>query len=497
VAAIVLAAIAALVSWRRPVVLGLLASAVVSFFTIYQLGTGAPVQKLLSRLGLSAVAVQRMQSVLELVVAILAALGLEEVVERWRSPPVRIAGLGASVVVLGVLAELWSKVATARLPPGAVPPKNAPSIAMLESLRRSSLIWPTASIALVLALVAAGWVARRLGDGRAARAGRLAAFGLLAAQSSFLLFAGVGINSYSEDAYPVTPAVAALRSIVGTKLLALDEGNTDCDPATPHDGAVCGVRFWRGAGFYPVMNIAYGIDELAMHDPTIPQAYFDAWPVANAGQVTPVNLNLFAPAVGTVALARRYGAAYVLVLPGVEPPAGMRLVATVAGEKLFAVPGASRFSFVAGAGATVVSAAHPGDARYVIEVHVTRRSELAVRITGVAGWNATADGRSIPVERYDGALMSVELPAGTRTVVLDYRPRRFTEGLVVAAAAVAGLVAWALLAAAGRRRRPGGARLAGAGRGPGGARLAGARRRRGRSGHAGSRRPPLVPSTGG
>jgi hypothetical protein len=468
VIAIVLAAVAVLVAWRRPAVVGLFVSAVVGFLVIYQLGSGAPVQKLLSKLGLSAVALQRMQSVFELVVAILAGIGLEIVIRRWRMVSVRLALLASSLAVAVVLAALWEKVGTARLIPTPNPPTNPPTIATLESLRRSSLIWPTASIVLVLVLAGAAWALRKRGDHKAPGLARAGALTLLAAQSSFLLFAGVGLNSYSHDAFPVTPAAATVQQVVGTKLLGLDGENTDCNPTTPHNGPFCGVRFWTGAGFYPEMNIGYGVDELAMHDPTIPQAFFDAWPVPNAEQVTPINLNLFAPAIDTVALARRYGVSYVLYLPrkGDKPPVGMRLVATAAGEQLYAVPGASQFSFVANAGAngaagtasgsapaaTVTSVTHPGDARYVVNVRVTRAAKLAVRITDVTGWHATADGKSVPVERYDGGLLSVEVPAGTHTVVLHYWPKRFTEGILLALVALLGFVVWAVLLAVGRRR---------------------------------------------
>ena len=482
VAAIVLALTAAVVHWRRPAVVGLVASVLVGLLVVYQLGAGAPVQHLLSHLGLSAVALQRMQMVLELPVAVLAALGLEAVLRRWRARSVRVALAVSTAAVLAALALMWTKVATARLPPTVNPPLHPPSVATLESLRRSSLIWPTATIVLVLVLLAAASVlARRVPDRRAMAAGAAGGLALLGAQSAFLLFAGVGLNSYSHDSFPMTPAVATLRSVVGSKLVGLDDGNVDCGSASPRNGPFCGVRFWRGAGFYPEMNIGYSVAELGVHDPMTPQAYFDAWPVANAEQVSPINLNLFVPDVDTVALARRYGVAYVLALPGLAAPPGMRLVATVAGEHLYAVPGAARFSFAAsaaGSGAAVTGVAHPGDARYVVDVRTRAAARLEVRVTDVTGWHASADGRPLAIETAAGDLMSVEVPAGAHVVVLDYWPRRLSEGILLAAAALVALAGWAV--AGGLRRRA---------------------RRRGaiwRSGADGSGRAvsPLVPSTG-
>jgi hypothetical protein len=457
--ALVLGGIAVLVAFRRPIVLALFAASVAAFLTIYQLGSGAPVQKFLSDAGLSAVALQRMQSVFELVFAVLAGVGFEIVVTRWRSGAVRtVATLGA-LGAAAVLAELWRKVSTARLLPTVNPVKNAPTVATLESLRRSSLYWPTATVVGLLLLVALAWIFRNAGDVRARRAGTIAAVGLLAAQSAFLLFAGVGINSYSHDAYPVTPAVANLQSIVGTKLVALDSNNTSCTlsvasgrPVPAHSGPFCGVRYWGGAGFYPEMNLPYGIDELGLHDPLIPQRYFDAWPIPNSDQVTPINLNLFDPDVDTVALARRYGVAYVLAVPGAKPQ-GMQLVATIAGEGLYSVPGSSRFAFVAG-GAEVTSTTHPSDNVYDLDVKVTARSKLAIHLTDVTGWHASANGQSLALSRYDGAQLSAEVPAGTRTITLTYWPRRFTEGIAVALLAVLLLAAWAVAGSViGRRPR--------------------------------------------
>ncbi|HVC25718.1 MAG TPA: hypothetical protein VND23_08170 [Acidimicrobiales bacterium] len=455
VAAIVLAGVAVLVCWRRPVVVGLFASAVVGVLTVYQLGSGAPVQRLLARLGLSAVALQRMQMVLELAVAVLAALGLEAVVRRWRSTPVRVALGTSALAVLAVLVLMWRAVGTARLPATLNPPVNPPSVTTLESLRRSSLIWPTATLVLVLLLVAASAV---LG-GRPVRgrdlAGRAGGLVLLVAQGAFLLFAGVGLNSYSHDPFPVTPAVATLRSAVGSGLVGLDSGNDTCAATAPHAGPFCGLRFWRGAGFYPEMNLGYGVAELGVHDPMTPQAYFDAWPVANADQVSLANLNLFVPDVDTLALAREYGVAYVLALPGLPAPAGMRFVATVAGEGLYEVPGSARFSFVGSAGAAVTGVAHPGDARYVVDVRTARVATLRVRITDVTGWQATADGRTLPITRAPGDLMSIEVPAATHVIVLHYWPKRLSEGLALAAFAVLTLALWAAADAWRRRGRRG------------------------------------------
>lgn len=497
VAAVVLAGVALLVHWRRPAVAGLVASVVVGLAVVYQLGSGAPVQHLLARLGLSAVALQRMQMVLELPVALLAAIGLERCVREWRARSTRAALLASSAVVLAALALLWTRVPSARMPATVNPPASPPSVATLESLRRSSLYWPSATIVLVLVVVAVFAVASRSGGGRrAAWIGRGAAGALLGAQGAFLVFAGVGLNSYAHDAFPRTPAVATLESVVGTGLVGLDAGNVDCAASSPRSGPFCGVRLWRGAGFYPEMNLGYGIDELGVHDPMTPQAYFDAWPVRDAEQVTPVNLNLFVPDVDTVALARRYGVAYVLALPGLPAPAQMRPVAEVAGEELYAVPGSSRFSFDSPPrGTEVTGVSHPGDASYVVHVRTSAAARLKVKVTDVAGWHATANGAPVAVEPSAGDLMSVEVPAGTTVVVLHYWPRRLSEGIAVALLALLALLGWAasvaIVGRAGRGEIWRTRAAAGPGAGRGGAPADGAVDGGDRGGD------PLVPSAGG
>ncbi|HUZ20108.1 MAG TPA: YfhO family protein [Acidimicrobiales bacterium] len=450
IVAIVLAVVAVLVAWRRPVVVGLAAAGITCLLVVYQLGSGAPVQHLLKDLGLGAVALQRMLPVLGFVVAVLAAIGLDVVVSRWQARQVHVALAGASVAVALVIAVLWGKVSSARMLPGS--PTPLPPVSAVVALRRASLWWPTGSIALVLVLALAAFAFRRRTSGDAAlHAGRLAGAGLLAAQGAFLLFAGVGINSYATTAYPVTPAVAELQARVGTQLLGLDGPNLACPP--PGAQPFCGVRDWTGTGFYPVMNVPYGIDELGLHDPTIPQAYFDSWPVPNEQQQTPLNLNLFVPQVDTVALAHRYGVRYVLVHPGLPAPVGMRLVARLSNAgstmRLYEVPGSARFSFDGPAG-VVTSVAHPGDATYDIEVRVGERSRLVLRVTDVSGWHATADGKPLAISRHDGALMSVVVPAGTRTVVLHYWPSRLTLGFALALVALAVLGIWSLWGRLGR-----------------------------------------------
>ncbi len=277
----------------------------------------------------------------------------------------------------------------------------------------------------------------------------LACAGLVGVQGAFLVFAGADINSYAPTSYPVTPTVATLQRLVGHHLVGFDVGSDTCADAVA--GQACGVRSWAGIGFYPDINLGYGIAELGLHDPLIPKAYFNSWPIANAGQEG-VGANVFAPSIDTVALAQRYGVQYVLIQPPQPVPAGMLLVSTLedpAGVpvKLAYVPDSGQFSFAqavpvswASPAAAVVSVSHPNDVTYRLRVRTAAPSRLIIRITDTPGWHASADGHPLALARTDGALLSTIVPGGTTEVVLTYQPGLLDVGWLLAVAALVVLV---------------------------------------------------------
>ena len=238
---------------------------------------------------------------------------------------------------------------------------------------------------------------------------------------------------------------AASPALVGTVVTV--EGSSvahSCGTASPD------VRQWQGIGLYPEMNLLYGIDELGLHDPTVPRSYFTSWPVPDAGQTTGT-VNLFVPSVDTVALARRYGVGYVLAYPGLPAPAGMTKVATIAGSDLYRVPDSVRFSIDATAD-EVVSARHPDDATYELVVSAPKSATLVARITASPGWQASSAGERLSLGVADGSFLSVALPAGTAVVTLSYRPPHLFLALLVVLASLLALVGLALGNAYLRRR---------------------------------------------
>jgi hypothetical protein len=407
--AIVLAVLAVLVGWRRPVVAGLVGASLISLVVVYD----PTVQHLFTDLGAGSVATQRMLPMLAFALALLAGLGAEALRRDWRGTSVRAklaASTGACALVLVYLA----------LDAGS----GGVSAAEL-SVRRHALIWP----ALTLAAIAAGLLGATLWHRRDGWAVRAAFVALLAAQSAYLVWAGTGLNSYSSNAFPVTTAVAELQRLVGNNLLALEGPNSK------------DVTMWTGDGIYPEVNIGYQIRELAVHDPATPPAYFNTWPVPAATANAGLGNNIFAPSVGSAAMARFYGASYILATYK-RVPTGTTLVATIAVPiggtlKLYRAPGAAQFSFAQGSAARVASARQTGNATWRLAVKVPARSKLTLRLTYQPGWHIDADGHALAVHELDGLFLSATIPPGTRTVVVNYWPSRLSAGFALALAAIA------------------------------------------------------------
>lgn len=457
IVAIVCAALGLVLCFRRPIVIGLSLAGLGCLIACYDIFGGIG-KTIFTDLGLGAVAVHRGLAVFEFCVAVVAGIGFDALLRRFSERKVQIVLFVILAAVSFEIVELWRWV-------------DLPALdATDRALRRSSLVWPTWTTGMLI-VVALGFVAvpKRLEVLRRWVARGVAAL-FVGAQGAFLVIAGVGINSYFRNPFPTDAAVRTVERVVGTGMLAADTPNVNCldlPPARAHKP--CGVRLWMGYGFFPNVQGGYGVDELAMHDPIIPQRYFDAWPVPDAGQVFKGNVGVFSPSITSVALARRYGVTAVLLPPGYPLPKGMNLVAEVpVGGKnlagLATVPGSARFVFAdpgASEPATVVSSTQTNDATYEIDVDVPKTSTLILHITYFAGWHVTANGRPLRAVPYEG-MLAVRVPAGTTRISANYWPRTFTEGIVLAAFGVAGLGIWPALGpartAAGalvRRRRRG------------------------------------------
>lgn len=411
---LVLALAAVLRFWRHPMVLGLVAMVVVTLVVSYQTASFHVVQDFLNHHGLGTVEFLRMRSILGFPLGVLAALGLDGLVRSRGRRGTLVAYAVATAVVALFVAVLCYRAASEHLP------------ASLEHLRDQSLVWP---VGLVVACVVAGLLVAA--SGRLVRrpaARRLAVAGaavLVFAEAAFLVFAGVGINSYSHRFYPETPAIARLRAIVGSGLIGLDTGNRN-------------VQSFSGVGFFPNVNLGYDLALYAGHDPLLPQAYFTTWPgVAHGGKG---GAGLFVPDIDDAELARTYGIDWILASPGISTaPAGTRYVATLAGERLYAVPGAARFTV---AGGKVTAVEHPVASSWSFTESSPGATTLVLRVTSLPGWHATIDGRPLALTTSGGLLLTAEVPAGRHAIRLWYLPERLVVGTLAALLAALGLVAY-------------------------------------------------------
>jgi hypothetical protein len=449
---LVLAVVAVMRHRRQPTVIALVGLCVAIGLICWQISTGVhPVQSFMSAI-VGQVEWGRFRTVLGLPLGLLAGIGLEEVVGvlRYSTRPaarrsavssfaVATAVAGAGVLVLYLLDAGTSAA---------------------ESVRARSLIWPLVSCVVcvgVLALIVP--VSRRFSDHRRDNPGsstsdpaaaRIAVGGVLwSVNAAALLFAGVGINSYSHSYYKATPAITALRQKVGSSLVGLDTGRR----------SPVAVQQFLGdePGFYPEVNLGYQVAEFAAHDPTLPQMYFEAFGVKRGGP------GFFEPDIDSVALARRYGTPYVLASPLAPPLVGGRRVGTYAGQVLYSIPGASRFTLSGGGALSAIG--HPSAAEYDLQAEVKAASAgssgrrhqatLVARITDVPGWHASVDGKEVPIRRANGVMIAVSLPAGHHQVRFWYWPSRLSEGLVAATLGFLGFLGWAGTVWRARLRRRG------------------------------------------
>jgi hypothetical protein len=450
IVAIAAAAAGLVLARRQAAVVGLGLLTLVSLLASYRIGSTKLAGELFAAVGLRSVHPSRVRLVAALGISCLGAVGLDRLCYR-PGRATRRAWLAAAVLAAGLVGALcWSSAVE--------------HLRGREGTERlHALIWPVGlAAALVVAALAVALAGRA--SARAAAPGAMPArwrlplgLGLTGLQGAFVLFAGVGLNSWSHTGVREYPAALELRHVVGRGIVAFD-GRSGLPPTK-----------WPQLGFYPNLNILYQVTELAGHDPVLPAAYARTWPVppAHHGSKRPRLSALDMPEIASAAQARRYGISYLLLPPGRALPPGTSLAATVGGEQVARVEGGSRFSFAGagGAGSRVLSWSEPSDNRWVVHVDApsatSSRRELVLAITRLPGFSVTAGGRPLRVRPYGRFEMEVTVPEGASTVRVTYWPGAFTDGIVVAAASLLLLLAWSVLApvlggrrSAAHRRKP-------------------------------------------
>ncbi|HEX2061230.1 MAG TPA: YfhO family protein, partial [Thermoanaerobaculia bacterium] len=88
---------------------------------------------------------------------------------------------------------------------------------------------------------------------------------------------------------------------------------------------------------------------------------------------------------------------------------------------------------------------------YVFDAAMQREGFVVVSDSAWKGWRAYVDGRRVRLHRANAAFLGVHVPAGKHTVRLVYRPRSFVIGRTITLATLVGLVAVAALARKGKR----------------------------------------------
>ncbi len=439
---VVLGVVALGTAWRRPEIRALAAILVVGAAAVFvsplvhQIGT-LPV---VGHLALNFLLVP-----LSLVVAVLGAIGLDVLARSWRSASVRRLTVAGFVMAALLLAGLWL------LGRGHL-------TAHESTLRSQGFVWPTIEVLFGLAVTGALSIADRAtrqsltacgGQPRGAdpRWGRWGAVALLGCETVFLVAAGAPMWTSSASVAPAAAPIASLRRAVGDHVLAFGKSSCFVPPTL---------------GILPEANILYGIHEFDAYDPMTPYAYFTSW-YANTGGSAGVYVppSAFCPAVTTAADARLYGVGFVLEPGGGPGPSGAIFVERVGAESLYEIPGAAAATVTplgpdgrlpaTRAPGTPVAMISPSPSTRQVTVHTDRPAVLRLRLTDVAGWHATIDGRPLALTRFAGIMLEAVVPPGRHVVVLHYWPTSFTVGL-----AMAGTCAVVLALAFGwplRRRR--------------------------------------------
>jgi hypothetical protein len=439
VIAVVLAILAVAVHWGRPELRSFTVLIVAAAILVFV----PPLISLLDRV-IGVYWVFALQPMV-MAIAVLCGMGMDVMIRSHRDRRVRrVLGVGFGAVAV-FLAAIW-------LPAMAgLSPRRA-------SIRAHSFIWPAIEVVVGLAVV---WGITKLPDRTKAkgklpsiRIATMAAVVLLACESGFLIASGAPIPSSSTNGMAPTPVVAALKNAVGNSVVGF---GVPCDPRPQ-------------VGLLENANILFGVHEMAVSDPMTPRAYYAQDWGKDTGQPGGIpKIQLFCPIFNTASLARLYGVGYVLTLPGHPGPTGAVYDARIGPDVLYKIPDvtAAYVARLAPGGAmpaeaatgTAVDVTHPDDASWRTVTDAPVPEMLRMHLTNVPGWHATVNGRPLKLVPFGGVMLQARLPAGHDVVVLRYWPDMFSDGLMIAAAAIVALLVMGVVAITrarltARRRAP-------------------------------------------
>jgi uncharacterized membrane protein YfhO len=99
-----------------------------------------------------------------------------------------------------------------------------------------------------------------------------------------------------------------------------------------------------------------------------------------------------------------------------------------------------------------LSDADPQHLGMVVDAGSTSR--LDIHIGNFPGWTATLDGRPLALHPFLTDEMQATIPSGHHVIELQYRPKAFELGVVLATATLVALIVGWLLQFMRRRRKP-------------------------------------------
>ena len=436
---VILALFAVLCLWRRRATIAFALMGAIMLATLFV----PPVAKEFGRLPVfREVQWTRVAMPLALALAVLAAIGSETLRKDGFSPKI-LRRLSASTGLFGLVMVIWW---FAR--------QTAPSMpAGQRSAEMQAFIAPVVGIATVLVVIVGITFVRLriISSSRPRRRFLSPSLGfscglLLAVETGLLLTATPNLWSSSSAFFATSTAESTLQHVVGD--------------ARVGDGACTSLTLLPAdIGILPDDNVMYGVSQLAVYDPAIPQSYFELWSRLTGAPVAHTSLGQFCPTLSSGQLARAFGTSYVLEPDTATPASGMQFVGHLGNEYLLRVPGGGvatleqRDQPADSASAQVVPVSYPDPSS--ISMHTSSRiaTTLYLHVTDDPGWHLSVDGRPAALHHWNGLMMDVQLPPGRHVITVNYLPESFDFGLALAAVAAVALSAWILLEMVLARRR--------------------------------------------
>ena len=439
--AAILALFAVLCSWRRRSTIAFAVIAITTLATLFV----SPVAHAFGKLPvLREVGWGRVALPLGLALAALAGMGLETVRRDGFSTRVlRRLSLSTGVFAAVILIWWFGRHTSPSMPSGQ------------RSAEAQAFLAPVVGIATVVAvIVGIGFVRKRASAAHRRRRGpfahslEIACALLLFVETGFLLTATPNLWSSSSEFFATSTAETALQHEVGN--------------ARVGDGACTSLTLLPAdIGILPDDNVMYGVSQLAVYDPAIPERYFQFWSkLTGTPLVAHSPLGTFCPTLSSGPLARKFGVSYVLEPDGAAPPAGMQFVRHLDHEYLLRVPGGGvatlepRGQPADSASAQVIPISYPDPSSVSMHTSSNSRTTLYLHVADEPGWHLVVDGHAEPIHEWNGLMMDVALPPGRHVITFHYLPESFQLGVAAAAAAAVALSGWIVFEAVhGRRRR--------------------------------------------